>query len=227
VLFFGSQAPDAAFASDWVAPHELFHLTNPHLQTRIPWFTEGFTTYYQDVIRARAGARPPAVMWADLLANVEDACGSTHLQTLRSVSGQLRVTHQYLRVYWGGACTALVLDVALREVSRNARSLDDLFRELRARSLGPDGPLDEGQVIAAFHAALPPSHWAHGWLDGALDGRRALPLRALLERLGLTQHGEDVVITRDAPWAAITAAIMGQPAGNAAWPVRPPLPSVR
>src|SRR5207248_3021209 len=62
VLFYCANAGDDAFAGDWVATHEFVHLGNPGLKHRVPWFTEGAATYYQDVLRARSGERSEAEM---------------------------------------------------------------------------------------------------------------------------------------------------------------------
>lgn len=224
VLYLGADAEDAAFTGDWVAPHELFHLSNPYLWRRIPWFTEGFTTYFGDVIRARGGTRTPTDMWDNILSGFEHACDSQSLAGLRTASGQMRVLHNYLRVYWGGACAAFVMDVALRSHTNNAQTLDSWYLALRKRSV-EDGPLTEDEIVTAFHAPFPKGHWAHAWVDAALDRRGSMDMPQLYKRLGILRDGEDIKLLDAAPWANVRRAIMGEPpTGNPKVPASIPGP---
>ncbi len=155
MLLFGSQAT-AGFEGDWVAVHELFHLGNPPTTGRFPWFVEGFTTYYTELLRARSGAKPEAQAWETLASSAREYC-QPEGTSLTERSLNLRVNHEWMRVYWSGACLALRLDVTIRQRSHGARSLDDVMRELRKGE-----PRSEAEVIAALdHAAGSPLASTH------------------------------------------------------------------
>jgi hypothetical protein len=202
VLYFGAAAPEASFRGEWVAFHELFHLGNPNNEGRIPWFIEGFTTYYQDVLRARAGVRSAAEMWGDLHDGLRRHCDPVDGVPLLTESRRLRESHRYTRVYWGGACLALFLDVAIREASGNRDSLDQVL--LRLRQAGARRPLSEDDIIAALdRAAGRPLCRRH------LRSRGKVSLLSLYRRLGIVPTGPETVKLLDqAPLLAIRQAIM-------------------
>jgi hypothetical protein len=156
LLLFGAEASPAAqgpdgFDRDWVATHELFHLGNPLVRgVRAPWLVEGFTTYYTDVLRARAGRLPQAEAWASLVGNCRDHGQSVDARSLLDESHQMEQSHSWDRVYRGGACLALRLDVALRARSGGRRTLDDVLRGLRAHV----GAFTETELIAALDAEV-------------------------------------------------------------------------
>lgn len=216
VLYVGARATDAALLEDWVAPHELYHLANPVLTRRVSWFIEGMTTYYQEVLRARGGLRQPNDTWRALMEGAADSCGTAQADSLLQASEKLRRTRAYQRVYWGGACVGLVLDVLLRSQGGSTQggslqggagaSLDALLKDLRSQSLKE--PLDADALEKMLVESLP-AGWARAWVVAALRDPAALPLAQLWERLGLAADGT----TDDtAPWAHVRRGIMGQPA---------------
>lgn len=141
MLLFGDQAT-SGFERDWVVMHELFHLGNPPTRGRFPWLSEGFTTYYTEVLRGRSGAMPVKDARQNLSEGVRDWCQPNDGVSLAEASRRLGQNHDYQRVYWGGACLALRLDLAIRDRSKGQRSLDTVMRELR------DGePLDEDALV--------------------------------------------------------------------------------
>ncbi len=195
-LLFGARAADAAFDDEWVAPHELFHLGNPRVAKRLPWLSEGFTTYYEHVLRGRRAPATAAARWRELADGVRRRCSPDRGVALAEESRRLGETHHYPRVYWGGACLALRLDVAIRRASGGKRSLDDVMRELRRA--GEAAPLDEAAVLAAFDRA------AGGRLaSDHLATTRRIPVDDLLRDLGLDGRAP----RDDAPLAAIRKAI--------------------
>ena len=55
VLFvLDERATEETLAHDWVAVHELSHLAFPAMPRSEAWLTEGWATYFQEVLRARA-----------------------------------------------------------------------------------------------------------------------------------------------------------------------------
>ena len=134
-LLFGDDAEGGSFHGEWMAFHELFHLGNPRLVGRIPWLTEGVATYYQDVLRARAGAQSPDAMWDDLLDGLRRFCAPEGKGPFLHRIQQLMRDREYMDYYWGATCWAFRLDVAVRQRSQGRRSLDDVIRELRTVSM--------------------------------------------------------------------------------------------
>lgn len=198
MLLFGRNAT-RGFESDWVAVHELFHLGNPPTKGRFPWLTEGFTTYYTEILRGRSGALPVEVAWGTLAESLREYC-SPNGTSLAEASRTLGQNHDYLRVYWGGACLAFRLDVAIRKKSKGARSLDTVLRELR---VGP--ALEEGAVIAALDAAA-----GNTLASKHVEQKKGpIPFEALLTELGVGAVGDGKARLNDsAPLAAMRKAMM-------------------
>ena len=58
-LFVNPDRPIDEFYKDWTATHEFSHLMLPLLSRQNRWISEGFATYYQNVLMARAGRYTP------------------------------------------------------------------------------------------------------------------------------------------------------------------------
>ncbi len=126
MLMIDDAAEDDALPGEWVALHELLHLGMPLVAE--PWMSEGFVTYYTEIVRARAGLfdeGSQARAALQKLANgFENRSGP---RTLAATSATMRQFGSYRRVYWGGAAIAFDLDLQLRRASGGRRSLDDLM----------------------------------------------------------------------------------------------------
>ncbi len=124
-LLLASGAKDEALPGEWVGVHELAHLGMPWTLDTDAWFQEGFATYYQEVLRARAGLKTPQQVWQ----NIHDGFGrgrrSGGKRTLAAESAAMHEHHTYHRVYWAGAAIALLLDVELRRRFPGRWCLDD------------------------------------------------------------------------------------------------------
>jgi hypothetical protein len=193
LLLFGDRAT-RGFEADWVATHELFHLGNPLTRAKFPWFIEGFTTYYTQLLRARSGAITPAQAWGTLATSFREFC-QPQGESLAWKSRNLRETHEWMRVYWGGACLALRLDVAIRQRSNNRRSLDDVMRELRARKQA----LSEKDVIGALDAAA-----GQALASTHLNTTTQIPIEQLLTDLGIGEATDEAAVLRPkSRWSAM------------------------
>ena len=100
--------PDASLESlkhDWTAVHELAHLLLPYVQDRQKWVSEGFASYYQNLMLARLGEYSEREMWRRFRrsfaqAEMPNAPALTQLHT-RSFWDVRMLT------YWGGAAFAM------------------------------------------------------------------------------------------------------------------------
>jgi len=126
-LLISGAAQDREFPGEWVTIHEFLHHGMPFVQHADAWMSEGFVTYYTEVLRARAGLRTQLTSWDALLSGFARGSRSGDGMTLAEESAQMHENHAYQRVYWGGAAIALLLDVALREAGS---SLDAAMRHL-------------------------------------------------------------------------------------------------
>lgn len=137
----------------WVFSHEFFHLwndkcvfakniypynyNNPNL-TKLYWFFEGFTRYYQDVFAVRSGCMKEKTFFtrtADIIDGINN-CAAAKKMLLEDAS----FTGWYLQAqnkdensldfYDKGMLVALVTDLKIRHDSGGKKSLDDVMRYL-------------------------------------------------------------------------------------------------
>ncbi len=101
----------AELVEDWTLYHEFTHLFHPYLGNRGRWVAEGFASYYQNVLRAKAGVITAEYAWERMLAGF--ARGEQQTRRGRSV-----VNGGLMRTYWTGAVMALELDIRLRQEHR-------------------------------------------------------------------------------------------------------------
>lgn len=112
------------FRDDWTATHELSHMLLPYVTRRDAWLSEGMASYYQNVLRARAGMITEEQAWEKLYAGFGRGLRGTGEETLAEVSRDMHRSGAYMRVYWSGAAIALEADVELRRRSGGETTLD-------------------------------------------------------------------------------------------------------
>ncbi len=189
--------------------HEYFHLWNVkrirpevfkvadlsgEVYSRLLWFFEGVTSYYDDLALVRCGLID-ADSYLDLL-------GQTITKVVRC-SGRLKQTveessfdawtkfykqnenapNSIISYYTKGAFIALALDLSIRRDSDAERSLDDLMRVLWQKHGKTDVGLDEGDIEALAGEVTGLDLTA--FFDQALRGTDDLPLADLLQTVAV------------------------------------------
>ena len=128
-LFINPARPIAEFYADWTAMHEFSHLLLPLLDREDRWISEGFASYYQNVLMARMGQYSSDEAWRRLAAGFER--GSASLPELSPAAAARRgVRGARMKYYWAGAALALLADVELRRQSSGRQSLDSVLGDL-------------------------------------------------------------------------------------------------
>lgn len=201
----GIHATREALLADWVAVHEFSHLWWPLLRREDIWLSEGLATYYQEVLRARAGHIPATQAWSRLWLGAEKGRDTT--ASLAHESAHVFETFNFSRVYWGGAAIALLADIEIRRRSRGERSLDDAMLALSACCARSGQAWSARELIERMDAAIGAPVFAEIVARFA-EQPRFPTLDAAFEGLGLLPRGETVELRRDAPDAWIRDAIM-------------------
>jgi hypothetical protein len=219
LLLLSERARDEDLPGEWVAVHEMVHLAMPPISHEDAWLSEGFATYYQEVLRARAGFLEPLEAWRTLDAGFERGREDGGDAPLAEESRRMRQTHEYLRVYWAGAAIALLVDVELRRGSGGASTLDGAMRRLTERHGGAP------RFLAADDAIAEVDRYAGRAVfrtvaDAALASSDFPPLEEAYRWLGLARERGALVAVPGAPGAAVRDAIVARPS-----PL--PLPTVR
>jgi len=137
-FFVNQRRPIQEFYGDWTAVHEFSHLLLPLVNRDDAWLYEGVATYYQNVLRSRAGRISAQDAWtmmhAGFLRGRDDATGMTLAQATESMyrSGA------YMRVYWEGTALMLMADVRLRQMTAGKQSLDTALAALNECCNSPE-----------------------------------------------------------------------------------------
>lgn len=129
-LLINDRRPVADYYDEWEPTHELAHLMLPYLHRGQRWIAEGFATYYQNVLLARAGRYTEQDAWRRLVAGFGRGRESVPaLSPNDAAGGSERSTR--MKIYWSGAALALIADVELRRRSNGRESLDSLLGRLQ------------------------------------------------------------------------------------------------
>jgi hypothetical protein len=190
LAFMWSDATREALGRDWVAVHELSHLGHAFLGGASAWLTEGLATYYETILRARAGwvSGDTALLQLERGFRRGEAGGTG--RTLRDESEDRHRTGAYDRVYWAGAAIALMIDVALRA---EGSSLDAALE--RAYPLR-EATLSDRELLLAMDGGTPgtATRVAEAWMETSVFpdlGPTYAALGVTFSPSGLSTSAED------------------------------------
>jgi hypothetical protein len=206
IFLVSSKASESELAGEWVGVHELSHLALPYVQRDDAWLSEGVATYYQNVLRARAGQSSEETGWQRLLEGFERGRHNQTGRSLRETSARLGQDADYMRVYWGGAAIAFLADVALRKESEK-RSLDLGLRQLKRCCMSDGRRWAALDLLARMDEELG-THTAAAIASAHLERTEFPDLEPTLKELGVSKEGDDVRLDDRAPLAKIRSAIM-------------------
>ena len=136
-LFINERRPIEEFYDEWTPTHEFSHLMLPYLRREQRWVAEGFATYYQNVLLARAGQYSEETAWQKILEGLERGRDSVpHLSPNEAAANGIR--NARMKIYWSGVSLALMADVELRRRSDGTESLDTALDRLQQCCLPSD-----------------------------------------------------------------------------------------
>jgi predicted metalloprotease with PDZ domain len=154
--------------------------------TPLLWVSEGITEYYADLAMTRSGVGGPAYFLAELATKIGNvnAAPPVALEDA-SVSTWIEPREGPANIYYDkGALAGLMLDIAIRSATDNARSLDDAMRALYERFTGGG----RGFTTEDFFAAASRAAGGRSFEDfhtRYIDGRERYPWEAILPLAGL------------------------------------------
>jgi len=202
-LLVGQHATKRALYSDWILVHELFHLGFPSFFAEGKWLDEGLATYYEPIIRVRAGLYTELALWDELSAKMPQGLPAF-------TEAGLEKADDFRGIYWGGALACLLADVTARK-RHPERGLEVGLRALRDAGGTASEVWTLADVISAVDRALgaptlEPIVREHAQRGSAFD------LPALFSALGVTRNARGAVQLSDtAPLAAVRRAITAPP----------------
>jgi hypothetical protein len=202
-LRLGQHTTTQELGGDWIATHELVHMSLASLPDEQHWLEEGIATYVEPIARVQAGQLKPQRIWEDMVAgmnNGEPEAGDRGLNR----------THTWGRTYWGGALFCLVADVEIRRQTGNTRGLQDALRAI----VDAGGTIDKNWHVerilnigdrATGTAVL--QHLYARWSTAPVE----VDLPDFWEQLGVRLESGKVVLDDTAPLAQIRAGITAVP----------------
>jgi hypothetical protein len=205
-FFVQPTATGKALREDWTAVHEFAHLLLPYVRDDQKWISEGFASYYQNVLLARGGIYSEVEAWQRLARSFRSA-SEGHRPPSPNDAHTRSFWEVRMLIYWSGAALALMGDVELRRVSEGRVSLDTVLGRLAACCL-PSPRIWEGRELFAKldllsgHAVFVPLYDRYANTAGMPD------TTALLQAMGIRMNRKDVVLDGTAPLAAERSAIM-------------------
>ncbi|HEY5805086.1 MAG TPA: hypothetical protein VIT90_15470 [Lysobacter sp.] len=202
LLFVRRDAGMAELRQDWTAVHELSHLFHPYLGRDGRWLAEGLASYYQNVLRARAGLLTPEQAWRELDAGFGRGQREHSGMPLDGLGRR-----GTMRVYWAGAAFWLEADLALRRQHRS--SLDAVLSKYSSCCLRGTGEV----APAAFMATLDELAGAEVFVPAYqryARSREFPSLGAAYSALGIERGADGLVYSDRAEARKLRAAIMRQ-----------------
>ncbi len=178
---------------DWTATHEFAHLLLPYIDDR--WVSEGFASYFQNVLLARGGVYSETDAWSKLRAGFERGRLSAPQLSPQAASHTRGAT---MKMYWAGAVLALRADLKIREISHSRKSLNTVLKGLQACCLPAQRSYSAAEVFLRLDQMLPeavfmPLYREYAHKPGFPDYQAAfetLGVREVRGRVRLSQDDE-------------------------------------
>ncbi len=203
-VLLGKRTGAEALERDWILLHELFHIGVPSFDGEGKWFDEGLATYFEPILRVRAGALSELELWREFARGMPRGLPALARYGLERAPG-------YAGMYWGGAVYCLLADVELRKASRLTLGLEDAVRSVFERGGRSSDVWSLDETFSFAERALGTE------VLSSLRARHAerptpVDLDALFAELGVVvREGNVVELRNDAPLSAVRAALVKPP----------------
>lgn len=205
--------PDASLDrlnGDWRGYHEFAHLLIPFPGNDDIWFTEGFASYYQYLLQARAGVISERQAWQELLDGFRrgETDRNGRGQTLRNLSPNMWNERAQKRVYWTGAAFFLRVDIRLRTESAGRHSLDSALAAFHDCCMQKRRRWNARQLIEALGQASIAEIWRQEYLR-TVNVVAEPSYAAALDRLGIRRDSSGLLFDDREAMKALRRAIAG------------------
>ncbi|MHC4310631.1 MAG: M61 family metallopeptidase, partial [Planctomycetota bacterium] len=170
--------------------HEVFHLWNGQIiehSGHENWFSEGFTDYYAMVICARTGM----IDEQEFIQRLKRACRQYHTKFGQN---PIRDAREYALQYAGGSLVAASLDIQIRNLTNNTKSLDDLMQQMYLEFGRTSKQYALEDVIRLVNNITEKDHT--GFFEKYVSGTNELPLDNYFGYIGLELKKE---VTEELP----------------------------
>ena len=205
-FFVDAGRPLEDYLEDWTATHEFAHLLLPYVRSSQKWISEGFASYYQNVLLARRGVYSEQEVWQRLVRSFASAAAVSDPPSLNQ-TGSRPFWDVRMLIYWSGAAIALHADTRLRLLSDGEESLDTVLARLQGCCL-PSDRAWRGEELFRKLDELSPYPVFVELYERFADAPGMPPLDALYEQLGVVTGQRQIRLRDDAALASIRREIM-------------------
>ena len=123
-VLVGQQATTRDLYDDWVLVHEFLHLGSPLMRDTGAWLNEGIATFYEPVLRARAGWKSEDDVWREWISSMP--------RGMRAMTGIGLENAGRGGIYWGGALFVLMAEIESLTASSGKIGFSDCLRTVLA-----------------------------------------------------------------------------------------------
>lgn len=207
-FYINADRPIEEFYGDWTATHEFSHLMLPYVSSRHKWISEGFASYYQNILMSRAGHYTPLQAWTKLYEGfVRGQASRPELSPNDAAASGIRRAR--MKIYWSGAAIALLADIELRERSAGSESLDIVLDRLQQCCLPSDRRWSGPELFTKLDSMVDEPVFMPLYRRYA-DSAGFPAVLPALRRIGVQIDGKTVTLVGNAELASIRAAIAAQ-----------------
>jgi hypothetical protein len=119
-VLVGQQATPQHLYDDWVLVHEFLHLGSPLMRDTGAWLNEGIATFYEPVLRARAGWKSEDEVWREWISQMP--------RGMPAITGIGLQNAGRGGIYWGGALFVLMAEIESLQASGGKIGFSDCLR---------------------------------------------------------------------------------------------------
>jgi hypothetical protein len=123
-VLVGTQATPQDLYDDWVLVHEFIHLGSPLMRDTGAWLNEGIATFYEPVLRARAGWKSEDDVWREWISSMP--------RGMPAITGIGLENAGRGGIYWGGALFVLMAEIESLQASAGKIGFSDCLRTVLA-----------------------------------------------------------------------------------------------
>jgi len=208
-LVVGDRMPPEARHRDWVLVHELFHLGFPTFRGEGRWLGEGLATYYEPILRARAGWTTEPDIYKQFVRNMPRGLAANATATGLAQRADLD------SIYWGGALFCWAADVRIREETAGTRSLDDVLRAAVARGADATHVWTVADVVK-LGDEVTGTRVLSDMVERYVTRGERIEFERLVASLGIVRDDGGVALDEYQPRSWIRRQIVGRSAGKLA-----------
>ncbi|HEY1382795.1 MAG TPA: hypothetical protein VGF43_04225 [Dongiaceae bacterium] len=123
-VLVGKDATTKQLYDDWVLVHEFIHLGSPLMRDTGAWLNEGFATFYEPVLRTRAGWKSEDEVWREWISSMP--------RGMPAMTGIGLENAGRGGIYWGGALFVLMAEIESLKASDGKIGFSDCLRTVLA-----------------------------------------------------------------------------------------------